>query len=81
MWIEHSDSVRKDFAFRTKSINDTFQQRSKVRVLVPEEYEAIYAVFTINKAGFIYVVLMIYPYREREAGKEEKQVILGKMQN
>jgi len=80
MWIQHSDSVSKGFAFRTKFINDTFQQRSKVRVLVPEEYETMYVVFTINKAGFIYVVLRIYPYQER--GKQESgKIRLGKMQN
>lgn len=81
MGMEHSGSVSRDFAFRTKFIIDTFWQRSKVRLLVPEKYETIYAVFIINKAGFIYVALMIFPYWEREAGNENKQVRWGKMQN
>lgn len=80
VWIEHSDSVSKDSAFRNKFMN-AFQQRSKVRVLVPERCETVWAAVTINKPSFIYVVLMIYLYQERKAGEEEKQVRLGKMQN
>lgn len=48
-WKEHFESVSKGFAFRTRFVNDTFQQRSEVRAAVPEEYERIYSMFTISK--------------------------------